>query len=256
MGFRLVEHSIKLNTQRSEPSSRALLIGEQPNPWDLLQPQDRTSRHRGAEHRRRFELLGDTSLLSLGQLLSVDFRQYLIPTVRSLCSTFVSARDVPLAVKLVYAITLSTRFPFASNEPLGPSVTFWEGSAPLKLPTRYCLRKFLPCRLGSTQIKGGISLTTHILPKKYIQSLPPMLRIIYIEPIPSYSKAPRVFSSHCRQPASSPALHFHRANPRDSTPLVTPFVHVGNQPTRNFATLGPLQLRPTLTGAYIDQQSN
>ena len=31
---------------RSEPSSRAALMGEQPNPWDLLRPQDATSRHR------------------------------------------------------------------------------------------------------------------------------------------------------------------------------------------------------------------
>ena len=52
--------------RRSEPSSRTFLIGEQPNPWDLLQPQDKMSRHRGAEHRRRYELLGDTSLLSPG----------------------------------------------------------------------------------------------------------------------------------------------------------------------------------------------
>ncbi len=51
--------------QRSEPSSRIFLIGEQPNPWDLLQPQDKMSRHRGAELRRRYELLGGTSLLSL-----------------------------------------------------------------------------------------------------------------------------------------------------------------------------------------------
>ena len=51
--------------KRSEPSSRTFLIGEQPNPWDLLQPQDKMSRHRGAEHRRRYELLGGTSLLSL-----------------------------------------------------------------------------------------------------------------------------------------------------------------------------------------------
>ncbi len=50
--------------RRFEPSSRNLLIGEQPNPWDLLQPQDRLSRHRGAEHCRRYELLGSTSLLS------------------------------------------------------------------------------------------------------------------------------------------------------------------------------------------------
>jgi len=32
--------------RRSEPSSRTLLTGEQPDPWDLLQPQDRMSRHR------------------------------------------------------------------------------------------------------------------------------------------------------------------------------------------------------------------
>ena len=30
-----------LPTERSEPSSRYFLIGEQPNPWDLLQPQDK-----------------------------------------------------------------------------------------------------------------------------------------------------------------------------------------------------------------------
>ena len=51
-------------SRRSEPSSRASLIGEQPNPWDLLQPQDETSRHRGAEPDRRCELLDQTSLLS------------------------------------------------------------------------------------------------------------------------------------------------------------------------------------------------
>jgi hypothetical protein len=53
-------------SRRSEPSSRTALMGEQPNPWDLLQPQDATSRHRGAEPPRRCELLGETSLLSPG----------------------------------------------------------------------------------------------------------------------------------------------------------------------------------------------
>ena len=59
-------------SRRSEPSSRAALIGEQPNPWDLLQPQDATSRHRGAKPRRRYELLGAISLLSPEYLLSVE----------------------------------------------------------------------------------------------------------------------------------------------------------------------------------------
>ncbi len=48
-------------SRRSEPSSRTTLIGEQPNPWDLLQPQDVMSRHRGAKHCRRYELLGSIS---------------------------------------------------------------------------------------------------------------------------------------------------------------------------------------------------
>ena len=58
--------------RRSEPSSRATLIGEQPNPWDLLQPQDVMSRHRGAKRRRRYGLLGVISLLSPAYLLSVE----------------------------------------------------------------------------------------------------------------------------------------------------------------------------------------
>ena len=59
-------------SRRSEPSSRTALIGEQPNPWDLLQPQDVMSRHRGAKHCRRYELLGSISLLSPAYLLSVE----------------------------------------------------------------------------------------------------------------------------------------------------------------------------------------
>ena len=59
-------------SRRSEPSSRTTLIGEQPNPWDLLQPQDGMSRHRGAKHPRRYELLEGISLLSPAYLLSVE----------------------------------------------------------------------------------------------------------------------------------------------------------------------------------------
>ena len=59
-------------SRRSKPSSRTTLIGEQPNPWDLLQPQDVMRRHRGAKHRRRCGLLGGISLLSPAYLLSVE----------------------------------------------------------------------------------------------------------------------------------------------------------------------------------------
>src|SRR6201746_1030715 len=59
-------------SRRSKPSSRTTLIGEQPNPWDRLQPQDVMSRHRGAKPPRRCELLAEISLLSPAYLLSVE----------------------------------------------------------------------------------------------------------------------------------------------------------------------------------------
>src|SRR3979409_2709347 len=62
--------------RRSEPSSGAALRGEQPNPWDLLQPRDATSRHRGAKPGRRCGLLGPISLLSPEYLLSVERRRF------------------------------------------------------------------------------------------------------------------------------------------------------------------------------------
>jgi hypothetical protein len=59
-------------SRRSKPSSRTTLIGEQPNPWELLHPRDVMSRHRGAKRFRRLELLGIISLLSPAYLLSVE----------------------------------------------------------------------------------------------------------------------------------------------------------------------------------------
>ena len=59
-------------SRRSKPSSRTLLTGEQPDPWDLIQPQDRMSRHRGAKPRCRYELSSAISLLSPEYLLFVE----------------------------------------------------------------------------------------------------------------------------------------------------------------------------------------
>ncbi len=63
-------------SRRSKPSSRTALIGEQPNPWDLIQPQDAMGRHRGAKPPRRCGLLGEMSLLSPEYLLSVERRPF------------------------------------------------------------------------------------------------------------------------------------------------------------------------------------
>src|SRR6202521_3254036 len=63
-------------SRRSKPSSRTALMGEQPNPWDLLHPKEARSRYRGAKPCRRYGLLGKISLLSPGYLLSVERRRF------------------------------------------------------------------------------------------------------------------------------------------------------------------------------------
>ena len=91
-------------SRRSEPSSRTALIGEQPNPWDLLQPQDAMSRHRGAKLCRRYELLGKISLLSPEYLLSVERRRFhsqyrrITKTYFRTCSTCQSHSQAPLCL--------------------------------------------------------------------------------------------------------------------------------------------------------------
>src|ERR1700752_4635682 len=66
-------------SRRFNPTSRAVLMGDQPTPWALPQPQDATSRHRGAKPSRRYGLLGKISLLSPGYLLAVKRRRFHMP---------------------------------------------------------------------------------------------------------------------------------------------------------------------------------
>src|SRR5574344_3150613 len=125
-------------SRRSEPSSRAALMGEPPNPWDLLQPQDVTSRHRGAKPPRRYELLAAISLLSPEYLLSFERRPFHSETAGSLCPSFLPARLVGLTVKLPCAIALYARLPAVLREPWEASVTLLEATTPVKLPTKQC----------------------------------------------------------------------------------------------------------------------
>ena len=56
-------------------------------------------------------------------------------TTGSLSPTFVPDRLVCLTVKLPFAFALYAWFPITLREPLNASVTFWEATAPVKLPT-------------------------------------------------------------------------------------------------------------------------
>ena len=122
-------------SRRFEPSSRTTLNGEQPYPWELLHPQDVMSRHRGAKPYRRCERLGKISLLSLRYLLSVERWPFHMEATGSLWPSFDSVRLVGLTVRQAYAIALVERFPSALSLPSRASVTLWEATAPVKLPT-------------------------------------------------------------------------------------------------------------------------
>ena len=88
-------------SRRSEPSSRATLMGEQPNPWDLLQPQDVTSRHRGAKPPRRYELLGGdqpvirSTFYHLSDGVSIHIRRITMPQFPA-CSACLPPSQAPL----------------------------------------------------------------------------------------------------------------------------------------------------------------
>ena len=141
-------------SRRSKPSSRTTLNGEQPYPWDRLQPQDVMSRHRGAKPHRRYGRLGAISLLSPAYLLSVERWPSTHGTTGSLWPTFVSARPVGLAVRQAFAIALNIRFPTGLSLPSRASVTLWEATAPVKLPTMHGPESRFGTAVRHQELKG------------------------------------------------------------------------------------------------------
>ena len=113
---------------------------------------------------------------------------------RSLSPTFVSARLVGLAVKLAYAFALCGWFPFSLSEPLGASVTFWEATAPVKLPTRHCSvpRSGAPLELKFSEAGIPLLAPPELTPE--LHSLPAILYTLNPSPMPRCSKAPRGLS--------------------------------------------------------------
>ena len=122
-------------SRRSEPSSRTTLIGGQPNPWDLLQApgcDEPTSRCQTSPS--MWTLGGDKPVIPRVTFVRWS-TAFPFSAAGSLSPTFVPARLVGLAVKLPSAFTLFEWFPTILREPLGASVTLWEATAPVKLPT-------------------------------------------------------------------------------------------------------------------------
>ena len=170
-------------SRRSEPSSRTTLIGEQPNPWDLLQPQDVMSRHRGAKQLRRYELLEAISLLSPAYLLSVERWPF--------------HSEPPdhydrLSSLLDLSVSQSGRL-----MPLHSTNDFWPFWAYLRTPPLLFGRRppqsnyppynvLMPDdgnQLDIKKNKRGISLVTPQKLTPLLQCLPPMLNMFFLTPM-------------------------------------------------------------------------
>src|SRR6201996_2002321 len=175
-------------SRRFKPSSRTSLNGEQPYPWDRLQPQDEMSRHRGAKHRRRYELLGGISLLSPEYLLSVERWPFHTepPDHYDLLSHLF---DVSVS-------QLSTLMPLHYQYDFRPYLAYLR-TPPLRFGRRPPQSNCPPCRVPDPDngsrldrkiSQGGISRLAPPELAPRLQSLPPILHKIILRPLQSYSK--------------------------------------------------------------------
>src|SRR5215467_3384224 len=181
-------------SRRFKPSSRTSLNGEQPYPWDRLQPQDEMSRHRGAKHRRRYELLGGISLLSPEYLLSVERWPFHTepPDHYDLLSHLLD-----LSVS-----QLSTLMPLHYKHDFRPCLAYLR-TPPLLFGRRPPQSNCLPCtipgpddepRLEPQNNQAGISTTTPRTLAGPLQSLPAILHRPVHSPMQSCSKGARGLS--------------------------------------------------------------
>ena len=162
-------------SRRSKPSSRTTLNGEQPYPWDRLRPQDVMSRHRGAKHRRRCELLGGISLLSPEYLLSVERWPF---------HTEPPDHYDQLSLLLESSLSQSsTLTPLHNTDdfqpPLGylraPPLLFRRRPPQSNYPPHTVLDPVKGPELEPQQHQGGISRLTPAPLARCFQSLPPIL---------------------------------------------------------------------------------
>ena len=119
-------------------------------------------------------------------------------TTGSLTPTFVPARDVSLAVKLPYAFALDGWFPISLREPLHASVTFWEATAPVKLPTRQCPHAGLRTRVRDLKKQGWYFNDDSPILAYRVHCLPPILHMQFQIPMSSYSKGAQGLSVFLR----------------------------------------------------------
>ena len=170
-------------SRRSKPSSRTTLNGEQPYLWDLLQPQDVMSRHRGAKHRRRYELLGGISLLSPEYLLSVERWPFHSepPDHYDRLSSLLDL-SVSQSGRLMPLHSTNDFWPFWAYLRT-PPLLFGRRPPQSNYPPYNVLTPDNGSQLDTKKNKRGISLLTPQKLTPLLQCLPPILNMFFLIPM-------------------------------------------------------------------------
>ncbi len=200
------------------------------------------SRHRGAKHRRRYELLGGISLLSPEYLLSVERWPF--------HSEPPDHYDLLSHLLELLLSQSSTLLPLHYQHDFRPYLAYLR-TPPLPFRRRPPQSNCLPCTvprqdhcpwLEPQTNQGGISLSAPRPLAWPLLCLPPILHKSVHSSMQSCSKGSWGLSV-----SAAGRLHHHKhfnftesRGGGDSVAIVMPFVQVGTYPTRNFATLGPL----------------
>ena len=160
--------------------------------------------------------------------------------IGSLRPAFAPVSHVCVTVKQAFTFTLHNRF----NRPEPTFVLLrysLGGDRPSQTssPTRsyYFHSQFFRAR------EDGVSLALLTKAKSSHLRYTPILKKQCRSPV----KVHGVFPSNRKKSASARTFQFQWTHVGDSEEVVTPFMRVGTYPTRNFATLGPSELRPPFT---------
>ncbi len=176
-------------SRRSEPSSRTTLMGEQPNPWDRLQPQDVMSRHRGAkppvdmDSWERLACYPQGSFYPLSDGPSTRYHRITKPYFRT-CSSCLTRSQAPFCLYTLRAISGRAEGTF------GRLRYSFGGDRPSQTARLTLSRISLLSRLEFQYIKGGIPTSAPARLASSFPCLPPILYVMYQNPMSGYSKAP------------------------------------------------------------------
>ncbi len=196
------------------------------------------SRHRGAKHRRRYELLGGISLLSRSTFYPLsDGPSIQNHRITMTCFRTCSRRHARSQASLCHCTNLLMSDRLANLR--APPLRFGRRPPQSNYPPDTVRNPGKGPTLEHQTLKGGIS---RLAPRRLASTLQ-SLHLSYTSRLNVQCQAIVKVHGSFRLAAGTLHLHseFNFTESRvETAAIITPFVQVGTYPTRNFATLGPL----------------